>query len=487
MARAGKKASSASALPAGEISPGEVTLAADTKIYLLDTSVLLHSPEAIFAFGDNEVVLPLVVLDELDNFKKGSTELNRHARWVINHLDNLRSLGPVSMGVALPGGGRLRVDVDAKLRVESLIPAGFSHNVDNRILATALALNEDQPGRKVVVVTKDINMRVKAEALGLYAEDYLHDQIVEISEMYSGHREVEVDENLVERALKEQGLPASEINVGNRPLAPSEFVQLKGAATALTRYDSVKDRLNLLRELRHDIWGIRPLTREQRFALEILLDDSVPLVTISGKAGTGKTILAIATGLHKVCNEKSYRRLAIYRPVIPMGRDLGYLPGTEQEKLAPWMQPIFDNLEFLLSQPGEKGSTNAPSAPGAPNGQRKGGMGRIEYLQENNILDIRALTYIRGRSLPQQFIIVDEAQNLTPHEAKTIITRAGQGTKLIFTGDPYQIDHPYLDSTSNGLTHVVQKFKDHPIAAHITLVKGERSPLAEIASVLMES
>ena len=471
MARASKKAA-----------PLESSARAESKIYLLDTSVLLHSPQAMFAFGDNEVVLPLVVLDELDNFKKGSMELNRHARWVISHLDNLRSLGPVSQGVALPGGGTLRVAVDAQQRVDSLIPAGFSHNVDNRILATALVYREDQPGRKVVVVTKDINMRVKAEALGLLAEDYLHDQIVEISEMYSGRREVSVSDALVDRLFKEQSLPASEVNVGNRALAPSEFVELKAATTALTRYDSTRGQLTLLRDLRHDIWGIRPLNREQRFALEILLDDTVPLVTISGKAGTGKTILAIAAGLHKVCNEKSFRRLAIYRPVIPMGRDLGYLPGTEQEKLAPWMQPIFDNLEFLLSQSGDK---NGQSSPG--NGGKKGGMSRIEYLQEANILDIRALTYIRGRSLPQQFIIVDEAQNLTPHEAKTIITRAGQGTKLIFTGDPYQIDHPYLDSTSNGLTHVVQKFKDHSIAAHITLVKGERSPLAEIASVLMES
>ena len=447
-----------------------------TKIYLLDTSVLLHSPEALFAFGDNEVVLPLVVLDELDTFKKGSTELNRNARWVINQLDELRTQGPVNQGVQLGNGGTMRVDVDAMQRVSSLIPAGFSHNVDNRILATALGIKHDHPDRKVVIVTKDINMRVKAEALGLQAEDYRHDRIVELSELYSGHRELPCDEDVIEELYQNHVVGLDLVGEVEPPLAPHEMVMLRGSSSALTRYDSHNKELVQLRELRHDIWGIRPLNREQRYALEILLDDSIPLVTMAGKAGTGKTILAIAVGLQKVCNEKAYRRLSIYRPVIPMGRDIGYLPGNEQEKLSPWMQPIFDNLEFLLSESGG-------------NGSKKGGGGnsRLEYLQDANILDIRALAYIRGRSLPQQFIIVDEAQNLTPHEAKTIITRAGQGTKLVFTGDPYQIDHPYLDATSNGLTHVVEKFKDHPIAAHMTLFKGERSPLAEVASVLMEN
>lgn len=452
----------------------------EKKIYLLDTSVLLHSPEAIFSFRENDVVLPLVVLDELDNFKKGSMELNRNARWVINQLDELRTQGPVNEGVALEFGGTLRVDIDQMQKVDSLIPPGFSHNVDNRILATALGIKREQPDRKVVLVTKDINMRVKAEALGLAAEDYRHDQIVEIAEMYAGHREAVVSEALLQELYEHKSLPVEAVDVP--PLAPHEFVMLRATGGAITRYDANQKRLHQLREMRHDIWGLRPLNREQRYALEVLLDDSIPLVTLAGKAGTGKTILAIAVGLHKVCQEKAFRKLAIYRPVIPMGRDLGYLPGTEQEKLSPWMQPIYDNLEYLLSE------SNSPAQNGGS--ARKGGgsgVGRIDYLQETNVLDIRALAYIRGRSLPQQFIIVDEAQNLTPHEAKTIITRAGQGTKLIFTGDPYQIDHPYLDSTSNGLTHVVEKFKDHAIAAHVTLVKGERSPLAEIASQIMEN
>lgn len=455
--------------------------AGEKKIYLLDTSVLLHSPEALFAFRDNDVVLPLVVLDELDNFKKGSMELNRNARWVINQLDELRAQGPVNQGVVLEDGGSLRVDIDQMQKVDSLIPPGFSHNVDNRILATALGIKREEPDRKVVLVTKDINMRVKAEALGLSAEDYRHDQIVEISEMYAGHREVACDEEVLLQLYDQKSIPLESVQVGPVPLAPHEFVMLRASGGAITRFDGLSHRLHQIREMRHDIWGLRPLNREQRYALEVLLDDNVPLVTLAGKAGTGKTILAIATGLHKVCQEKSYRKLAIYRPVIPMGRDLGYLPGTEQEKLSPWMQPIYDNLEYLLSEGG------SPQGNGTRKGNSQGaGSSRIDYLQDSNLLDIRALAYIRGRSLPQQFIIVDEAQNLTPHEAKTIITRAGQGTKLVFTGDPYQIDHPYLDSTSNGLTHIVEKFKDHPIAAHVTLVKGERSPLAEIASQIME-
>ena len=446
----------------------------ERKVYLLDTSVLLHSPEALFSFGDNEVVLPLVVLDEIDNFKKGSMELNRNARWVISQLDELRSQGPISGGVELKSGGTLRVDIDNR-KCEGLIPPGFSHNVDNRILATALGIRADQPERRVVVVTKDINMRVKAEALGLNAEDYRHDQIVDLSELYAGHREVIAADAVIDDLYQSHSLPADRIDTGGVALAPHEFVLLRGSTTALTRYDASTQSLIQLRDGRGDVWGLRPLNREQRYALEVLLDDTIPLVTLAGKAGTGKTILAIAVGLQKVCNEKTYRRLSIYRPVIPMGRDIGFLPGSEHEKLLPWMQPIYDNLEFLLAEGGSSG------------GKKGGSSNRLDYLLDANILDIRALAYIRGRSLPQQFIIVDEAQNLTPHEAKTIITRAGQGTKLIMTGDPYQIDHPYLDSTSNGLTYVVEKFKEHAIAAHITLLKGERSPLAELASVLMEN
>lgn len=448
------------------------------KIYLLDTSVLLHRPDSLFSFGDNQVVIPIVVLDELDQFKKGSMELNRNARVVIKFLDDVSHQGPVSKGVKLDNGGTLTVDITHT--VGELGALGLPTTNDNLILASAVGIKNKNPKKKVILVSKDINMRVKAEALGLASEDYRADQIIDIAELYSGQGELTVAPEVIDQVYEEREVSLDGLKLNGQQLAPNQFLMLKSTSsasvTALTRYDSDRRALVLLRELRYDVWGIRPLNREQRYAFEILLDDEIQLITLSGKAGTGKTILAIAAGLQKVVNEKTYRKLSIYRPVIPMGRDIGFLPGTEQEKLSPWMQPIMDNLEFLLNE-----------HSGGASSRKGGGAGRLDYLLDSNVLDIRALTYIRGRSLPQQFIVVDEAQNLTPHEVKTIITRAGEGTKLIFTGDPYQIDHPYLDSTSNGLTHVVEKFKDQSIAAHITLSKGERSPLAELASTLMEN
>ncbi|GMU53730.1 MAG: phosphate starvation protein PhoH [Candidatus Xenobia bacterium] len=448
------------------------------KIYLLDTSVLLHRPDSLFSFGDNQVVIPIVVLDELDQFKKGSMELNRNARVVIKFLDDVSHQGPVSKGVKLDNGGTLTVDITHT--VGELGALGLPTTNDNLILASAVGIKNKNPKKKVILVSKDINMRVKAEALGLASEDYRADQIIDIAELYSGQGELTVAPEVIDQVYEEREVSLDGLKLNGQQLAPNQFLMLKSTSsasvTALTRYDSDRRALVLLRELRYDVWGIRPLNREQRYAFEILLDDEIQLITLSGKAGTGKTILAIAAGLQKVVNEKTYRKLSIYRPVIPMGRDIGFLPGTEQEKLSPWMQPIMDNLEFLLNE-----------HSGGGTGRKGGGAGRLDYLLDSNVLDIRALTYIRGRSLPQQFIVVDEAQNLTPHEVKTIITRAGEGTKLIFTGDPYQIDHPYLDSTSNGLTHVVEKFKEQSIAAHITLSKGERSPLAELASTLMEN
>jgi PhoH-like ATPase len=443
------------------------------KTYILDTSVLLHRAESLFSFGDNQVVLPIVVLDEIDKFKRGTTELNRAARVVIKSLDQIRERGDLDQGVRLENGGTLVININDR-DATKLLPPGFEPSNDNRILATALAVQKRREG-PVILVSKDINMRVKAQALGLMAEDYRYDQIVDIDEMFTGHRDLVVPEDVIADLYRDRSVPLGRAGELSRPLAPNEFVMLTGGApsspTALTRFNQEAGVLSRLREVRFDIWGIRPLNREQQYAFEVLLDDDVQLVTLAGKAGTGKTILAIAAGLQKVVNEKVHRRLAIYRPVIPMGRDIGFLPGTEQEKLSPWMQPIMDNLEFLLNEHG---------------GGKKGSTGRADYLLDSNLLDIRALTYIRGRSLPQQFIIIDEAQNLTPHEVKTIVTRAGEGTKIVFTGDPYQIDHPYLDSTSNGLTHLVERFRDHAIAAHVTLSKGERSKLAELASVVME-
>lgn len=452
------------------------------KFFVLDTSVLLHTPDSLFNFDENDIVIPVVVLDELDAFKRGTMEINRNARLVIKQLDALRQNGRLDKGIPLSSGGTISVDLNHRDSL-ALLPPGFEITNDNRILAIALAYKKKFPRRHIVVVSKDINMRVKAQTLGLEAEDYLTDKI-ELEEMYPGSRIISVSSRQIEAIYQERELSVSALNgsMSHEALNANEFVMLvnnsQESSTALARFDADKQSLLLLREARNDVWGVRPLNREQRYALEILLDDRVKLVTLSGKAGTGKTMLAIAAGLHKVMNEKAYRRLAVYRPVIPMGKDIGYLPGSEQEKLAPWMQPIFDNLEYLLDAhcPNKKGGTAG--------GQRN--ISPLDYLIDANVLEIGALTYIRGRSLPGLYIIIDEAQNLTPHEVKTIVTRAGEGTKLVFTGDPYQIDHPYLDATSNGLTHIVEKFKGHSVVGHVTLVKGERSELAELASTVLE-
>ncbi len=451
------------------------------KYYILDTSVLLHQPESLFSFGKHKVILPVVVLDEIDNFKKGSLEINRSARRVINYLDELRQKGPINQSVTRnEQGGTLTVELNGSQSSATNDPhkLGFQYSADNKILGTAVSYQNHHPEALVIVVTKDINMRVKAEALGLRAEDFLADQLVDIDEMYTGELNIVTQAPVIDDFYREKFINREQVDPERTlNLYPHQFITLTTSqdnnSSALGRYRSGTEEIVALRDDILEVWGLRPLNKEQRFAFEVLLDDSIPLVTISGKAGTGKTIMAIAAGLHKVLNEKRSRRLSIYRPVVPMGRDIGFLPGTEQEKLAPWMQPIFDNLEYLLEDNNNKQKKN-------------NGNSQLEYLLDSNILDIRALTYIRGRSLPDQYIIVDEAQNLTPHEAKTIITRAGHGTKLIFTGDPYQIDHPYLDSTSNGLTHTVEKFRNQPLSAHVTLVKGERSALAELASEIME-
>jgi PhoH-like ATPase len=329
---------------------------------------------------------------------------------------------------------------------------------------------EKEPSLEAVFITKDTNLRIRADAMGLVAEDYDTER-VEISELYTGHTELVVPSELVDQMYKagaEVEPPRSD------GLASNQFVLLKDAAnpshTAMARLSASKGKLvPLIRPAREGVWGIRPRNLEQSYTLDLLLNDEIKLVTIVGKAGTGKTLLAIAAGLHKTTEESLYQKLLVSRPIFPLGRDIGYLPGDLEQKLNPWMQPIFDNVEFLMN---------------LSRADKKAGRGYHELL-DLGILEIEALTYIRGRSIPNQFIIVDEAQNLTPHEVKTIITRVGDNTKIILTGDPFQIDNPYVDSTNNGLVHVVNRFKDEKIAGHITLTKGERSSLAELAANLL--
>jgi len=435
------------------------------KNFILDTNVLLHDPRAIFHFEDNNVVIPIYVIEEIDQFKRDLSELGRNARQVARYLDQFRHEGRIGEGVKLPAGGIIRVRF-----TERELPKALANGagVDNRILATALDIKDSEPQVPAIFVTKDTNLRIRADALGLTAEDYDAEK-VEISDIYTGLRELPASAAEVD-AFYQTG----ELAHDGAAFAPNEFALLKDREnpqhTALGKYRADREKVvALIRISREGVWGIRPRNKEQSFALDLLLNDEIKLVTLVGKAGTGKTMLAIAAGLHKTMEESVYQKLLVSRPIFPLGRDIGYLPGDVEEKLNPWMQPIFDNVEFLMN---------------LSRADKKAGRSYRELI-DLGIVAIEPLTYIRGRSIPNQFIIVDEAQNLTPHEVKTILTRVGDNTKIVLTGDPYQIDNPYVDSTNNGLIHVVNRFKTEKLAGHITLTKGERSALAELAANLL--
>jgi PhoH-like ATPase len=437
------------------------------KTFILDTNVLLHDPHALYRFEENAIVIPITVIEEIDKFKKDMNETGRNARQVSRLLDALRTNGSLSKGVTLESGGTLRVEVYEERATKALPPDLRTDKADNRILAVAMEIKQKEVSGPVILVSKDTNLRIKADALGITAEDYESDK-VEIEELYTGMSELLLTAEQIDRFHGQGWLD------GVNSLQPNQFVTLVDETnfnhTGIGRFDALKERVMPLRKAGKDgIWSISPRNREQSFAIDILLDDSVKLVTLVGKAGTGKTLLAIAAGLHKVAEESVYNRLLVSRPVFPMGKDLGFLPGDIEEKLAPWMQPIFDNVELLLS---------------GHESEKRHSKGYKE-LVAMGIMEIEPLTYIRGRSIPNQFMIVDEAQNLTPHEIKTIITRAGEGTKIVLTGDPYQIDNPYVDSSSNGLTYLVERLKNLKITGHVTMMKGERSELAELAANLL--
>lgn len=437
------------------------------KKFILDTNVLLHDPQAFLKFEDNDVIIPITVIEEIDSFKKDLNEIGRNARHVSRMLDALRSKGSLTAGVPLESGGTLTVILYTQVLAKDFPPELRMERGDNRILAVAVSLKQSCDCQ-VIFVTKDTNLRIKANAFGLIAQDYENDKVA-IEELYSGTAERTVASTVIDRFYG-QGF----LEEPTTDLQPNQCLTLIDESnfshTALCRYNQASAQLQPLVKLpKEGIWGIQSRNREQQFALDLLLDANVQLVTLVGKAGTGKTLLAIAAGLQKVADDGSFSRLLVSRPVFPMGRDLGFLPGDVEEKLAPWMQPIFDNVDLLL---------------GAVEGRGKHKRGYRE-LVDMGILEIEPLTYIRGRSIPNQYMIVDEAQNLTPHEIKTIITRAGEGTKIVLTGDPYQIDNPYVDASSNGLAYIVEKFKNQPIAGHVTLTHGERSGLAELAANLL--
>ncbi len=435
------------------------------KNYVLDTNVLLHDPQAIFRFEDNNVIIPIYAIEEVDQFKREGSERGRNARSTARLLDELRERGgSLSKGVALESGGTLRVAVPSK---RPALPSAIDHNaLDQAILQTAMDVRENDGGRATVFVTMDTNLRIRADALGMVSQTY-ENQRVEFDSLTSGIVELDVEGDVIDAFFRDGKVPMVD------PLpAPNTCVLLRDRSnvshTALGRYDAAKRTIGALRVPREGVMNVRPRNKEQSFALDILLDESIRIVTLVGKAGTGKTLLALAAGLKRTVEDGIYTRILVSRPVMPLGRDIGFLPGDVDEKLNPWMQPIFDNLEFLFSS----------------SGSRKGPRAYAELLESGQI-QVEPLTYIRGRSLPQQFIVVDEAQNLTPHEVKTIITRSGDGTKIVLTGDPGQIDNPYVDSSSNGLTIAAERFRGEKLAAHIVLAKGERSDLAELAANLL--
>lgn len=433
------------------------------KNYILDTNVLLHDPNSLLRFQDNHVLIPIEVIEEIDRFKRESSELGQNARTVSRMLDALRAQGRLSEGVKLPNGGRLRIVCNPRSARNNGHGRLREHAVDDRILALGLAIQKQTPGRRTILVSKDINLRIKADALGLPAEDYESDRIF-LTDLYTGIFELRLPpENIARfRANGELELPAG------RTYYPNEFCTLVDETnpkrTALAKVDAAAARLVPILDCREGIWGIKPRNREQHFAFDALLDDRVKLVTLMGKAGTGKTLLAMAAGLKRTVLDREFRRLVVARPTVSVGKELGFLPGSLEEKLAPWMQPIHDALELLSDL--NMGHDHRRSTD----------------LIRSGTLVVEALSYIRGRSIANQFMIIDEAQNLTPLEVKTIITRVGPGTKIVFTGDPYQIDNPYVDSSSNGFNYVVSRFREHAIAAHIELQKGERSELAELAA-----
>jgi PhoH-like ATPase len=433
------------------------------KNYVLDTNVLLHDARALYAFADNNVVIPIFVIEEIDTFKKDQSELGRNARQIARLLDEHRSKpGGLAQPQKMATGGTIRVAL-AKNPVKNV--SYDSRSMDQRILEIAYEVRDGDHKTPTIMVTKDVNMRVRGDVLGLLTADYEPEK-VSIDELYPGNRELLVPPGVIDEFY------ANNAVVIDAPgLHANEFLTLKddNGKSALTRWDKSVGKAVPVRKLREGVWGIKPRNREQHFALDLLLNDDIKLVTLVGKAGTGKTLLAIAAGLQKVTEEQVFSKLLVSRPVFPLGRDIGYLPGTIEEKLNPWMQPIYDNLELLL---------------GLNKSDKKDGRSYAE-LVDLGFVEIEPLTYIRGRSLPQNYMIVDEAQNLTPHEVKTIVTRAGEGTKIILTGDPYQIDHPYLDSSNNGLTIVAERFKNEAIAGHVILTKGERSPLAELATQIL--
>ena len=440
------------------------------KVFCLDTNVLLYDSESLFAFDDNTVIIPLIVLEELDRKKSRMDEVGQNARRVSRQLDKLRKQGSLSDGVTLKSGGVIRIT--KRLEVLDEMPEEIIDNpiADNIILTDAFHLFKEH-GDNVTLITKDINLRVKCDVLGIPCDDYLkHRVAVNKSHLFTGVRRATLNQEKIDEiyAEKEIEVPVDHPDFEN--LTPNEFVVIKSHPTASAAICRHKDeKLHILPNIK-SVWNVSSRNKEQRFAFDLLFDPSIKIVTLVGPAGTGKTLLAVAAGVHQVLEKsnENFSKLIVSRPIQPLGNDIGYLPGTMEEKMDPWTKPIMDNLGYLFNSDRDKSGKTI-----------------VSMYFEKGIFEVEAITYLRGRSIPNAFIIIDEAQNLSVHELKTIITRAGENTKIVLTGDIEQIDNTYVDAVSNGLAYAVEKFKNEPIAGHITMIKGQRSELATLASKIL--
>ncbi len=431
------------------------------KNYILDANILIHDPQSIFHFADNTVIIPVGVIREIDRFKKEMTDRGYSARAVVRLLDALRGERSLAAGVPLERGGSLKVYCEP-----DQVLCEHAGHADTEILRVAQAIQRAEAETPVVIVTKDINLRIRADAAGLRAEDYESDHVT-LSELNGAHLERQLPHDALERFVS-----TGELSLNGTPGTPNQYALLRSdngvKSSALARVDVDGGRLVALREADAGVLGIRARNKEQYFAIDAVLDERVQLVTLMGKAGTGKTLLAMAAGLYLTLKKKRFRSVLVARPIFPMGRDIGYLPGDIGQKLDPWMKPIVDTIEYLLHTAGPiKGQADT------------------EGMIRSGLIEIQPLTYIRGRSISNRFVVIDEAQNLTPLEVKTVITRIGQDAKVVLTGDPYQIDNPYVDAVSNGFTYLINRFRGQAIAAHVDLKKGERSVLAELAANLL--
>ena len=437
------------------------------KTFVLDTNVILHDSSCIYQFDEHDVVIPITVIEELDKFKKGKDTLNCNAREFVRSIDALTGDKIFNGGVPIaPDKGKISIALEKKFHAK-LADNFSSAKADHRILNTAFHAAGNHSFEKVVLVTKDVNLRMKAKSIGLMAQDYTSDHVKDIAELYTGRQIVEnIPETIIDQLYHTPFEIDASVMPTDPPLRPNEFLVMRnGSKSALSVFDSNTAKIRRIEN--RLCYGIRPRNAEQAFALNALMNHDIPLVTLSGKAGTGKTLLALAAALE---SKKYYRQIFVARPSVPLSnKDIGFLPGDINSKLDPYMQPLYDNLSVIQSRSSTQKQTTR----------------RIKSLIEEEKIVITPLSYIRGRSIVKVFFIVDEAQNLTPHEVKTIITRAGEGTKLIFTGDIYQIDHPYLDSLSNGLSYLIEKMKGQKLYAHINLEKGERSELSELAINLL--